>query len=151
MKTYALTLSRHFPTTHARKGEPTWFIEKIKAREKIHTIRGNYPFWEERFKKIKRHEAFLSLRYWEGEPYRSEQVEFMRLFHEHEIGIQKMELFTDGDGVARLKDFTIGGRHMSIEEVSMNDGLSKEDFREWFKNYDLTEPMAIIHFTGFRY
>jgi hypothetical protein len=36
-------------------------------------------------------------------------------------------------------------------ELSKNDGLSLPDFKAWFKNYDLSEPMAIIHFTKFRY
>ena len=26
-----------------------------------------------------------------------------------------------------------------------------DDFKEWFKGYDLSKPMAIIHFTAFRY
>ena len=28
---------------------------------------------------------------------------------------------------------------------------SFEDWENWFKNYDLAQPMAIIHFTKFRY
>ena len=30
MKTYVITFSTHFPTTHPRAGEPTHFVEKIK-------------------------------------------------------------------------------------------------------------------------
>jgi len=145
MKTYVLTLSRYFPATHARKGEPTGFIEKIKAREKIHTIRGNYPFWEERFKKIKRGEALLSLRCWEGEPYRSSQVEFMRLFHEHEIGIQRLEATPLGWFIDSYDS------DITNDDLAKGDGLSTEDFQEWFKGYDLSDPLGIIHFTKFRY
>jgi len=32
-----------------------------------------------------------------------------------------------------------------------NDGLSFDDWLDWFKDYDLTKPMAIIHFTPMRY
>lgn len=32
-----------------------------------------------------------------------------------------------------------------------NDGLSEVDWRNWFERYDLTEPLAVIHFTKFRY
>ena len=35
--------------------------------------------------------------------------------------------------------------------VAQNDGLSLEDWLSWFKNYDHTKPLAIIHFTNFRY
>jgi hypothetical protein len=38
-----------------------------------------------------------------------------------------------------------------VTDIPQNDGLSPEDFKEWFKKYDLLEPMAIIHFTKFRY
>lgn len=37
------------------------------------------------------------------------------------------------------------------ETLAKNDGLSLEDFKAWFKGADLSEPMAIIHFTPFRY
>lgn len=39
----------------------------------------------------------------------------------------------------------------AIASHAANDGLSLSDWREWFKGYDLTKPMAIIHFTPFRY
>ena len=35
--------------------------------------------------------------------------------------------------------------------LSANDGLSLKDFKSWFKGYDLSEAMAIIHITKFRY
>ena len=36
-------------------------------------------------------------------------------------------------------------------DLAKNDGLSLDDFKAWFKSYDLSQPMAIIHFTSFRY
>ena len=92
MKTYAITLSKHFLTTHKRAGEDTDFKEKFLNGEKIHTIRANYPLWEKRIKEVQEGNAVLS-----------------------------------------------------------NDGLSFEDWEDWFRGYDLSKPLAIIHFTKFRY
>ena len=38
-----------------------------------------------------------------------------------------------------------------LNELAKNDGLTLPDFKEWFYKYDLSTPMAIIHFTKFRY
>jgi len=39
--------------------------------------------------------------------------------------------------------------NLSYEDC--NDGLTSNDWLEWFKNYDLSQTLAIIHFTKFRY
>jgi hypothetical protein len=39
----------------------------------------------------------------------------------------------------------------TLENIAVNDGLSYEDWREWFKDYDLSKPLAIIQFTKYRY
>lgn len=36
-------------------------------------------------------------------------------------------------------------------DLANNDGLSLNDWLYWFKDYNYKEPMAIIHFTKFRY
>ena len=41
--------------------------------------------------------------------------------------------------------------YISLLELSKNDGLSLEDLKSWFKPYDLSKPMVIIHFGKFRY
>ena len=38
IKRYRLGVSRNFPTTHPRKGEPTYFIDSIKAKLKGHEL-----------------------------------------------------------------------------------------------------------------
>ena len=43
------------------------------------------------------------------------------------------------------------GRTPLTEDLAENDGLSFENWADWFKDYDLKQPMAIIHFTNFRY
>lgn len=140
MKTYVITVSEKFPSNHPRKGEPTNFVDQIFMGKKIHTIRGNYELWAKRIAQVEAGEAMLSLRTWEGRPYFSKQIEFLRLWKVHGVGIEKVQfsgaIFTS----IAATDF-----------VAQNDGLSFEDFRAWFKGYDLSKPMAIIHFKNFRY
>lgn len=167
MKTYVITLSKRFPTGHNRAGDLTFFHEalsnalhnteatltvddaddtSIKIYErKIHTIRANYPLWAKRIAEVERGEACLSIRQWTGKPYRSKQVEIARLTKEDGVGIQKAELTND------LAECIIGGRHYSYVDIARNDGLHPADWLDWFKGYELTQPMAIIHFTQFRY
>lgn len=156
MKTYVITLSKKFPATHKRHGEPTYFWERFSSpsftRPKLHTIRANFDLWYKRFEKIAAGEACLSVREWTGAPYRSKQKELARLTREDGIGIQKLQLEVAdklfGKYHARIDD---GYGSASIIELATNDGLSLEDWKEWFKNYDLSKPLAIIHFTSFRY
>lgn len=110
MKTYVLTVSRYFPTTHKRKGERTSFVckilhainfdeagnglYKICSNEcetscfrrlidpKIHTIRANYDLWAKRIKEVQEGKAILSIRYWSGKPY-----------HKDENGIGQVEIY----------------------------------------------------------
>lgn len=149
--------------------------------KKIHTIRANYELWKKRFDKIGAGEACLSLRYWSGKPYRSKQVEFLRLTRENGIGIQKITMrreelpdrilygaqaMEEGDSWNSL----LTGENITRTPVDMyarNDGLTPEDFIAWFaptfekarKKFatwaDLSTAMemefAVIHFTKYRY
>ena len=156
MKTYVMVLSKHFPITHCRAGEETCFKEKftlgqglvdydIPSLAKIHTIRANYPLWEKRIKEVQEGRAVLSIRQWTGKPYRSKQVEIATLTTENGVGVQLMELTND------LAECIIGDHHHSYVSVATNDGLQPADWLDWFSVYDLSKPMAIIHFTKFRY
>ena len=151
VKTYVLTVSRYFPKTHKRAGEPTYFTEKIACgvfcpgecnkcefhNPKIHTIRANYDLWENRARQINEGKAILSIRYWSGTPYRSKQVELYKL---EEIGLQKLEDPTN------FVFAPVNGKMINWEEIAKNDGLSFDDFCDWFKVRS-NKPMAIIHFT----
>lgn len=53
MKTYVITLSKVFPATHPLKGEPTGFREAFR-KNKLHTIRANYPLWKKRIAEVQR-------------------------------------------------------------------------------------------------
>ena len=59
MKTYVITLSRHFLANHKRAGEETHFKEKLLSGEKLHTIRANYPLWEKRIKEVQEGRAVI--------------------------------------------------------------------------------------------
>ena len=139
--TYVLTISEYFPQTHARKGQKTNFAHLIARWIKIHTIRSNYELWAERAKKINAGEAVLSVRCWTGKPYQTKQRE---LFVFEKIGVEKLEDPTN------FVYATVDGKVVDWGELAKNDGLSFVDFCEWFKVRS-TEPMAIIHFSNFRY
>lgn len=145
MKTYVITLSEKFPTTHTRKGQETDFRRLFLNGNKIHTIRANFPLWEKRIAQIQKGEAVLSVRQWTGKPYQSKQVEIARLKDEDGIGIQELRL-TD-----LSRPTTINGQRIELPLLAQNDGLSFNDWFNWFIGYDLSKPLAIIHFTKFRY
>lgn len=160
MKTYVITLSAVFPKTHSRAGQPTDFAENFR-KTKLHTIRANYPLWFKRFEQIDDGEACLSVRQWTGLPYRSKQLEIARLTKDDGISLQRLDFTTDRDGnvlaLFKISDAIqhLGKIHLpafpTYTNLANNDGLSLADWREWFKNYDLTKPLAVIQFTKFKY
>ena len=159
MKTYYLTLSQVFPSTNPRAGKPTFFRDKLHAAltdntdywNKLHTIRANYDFWAKRFEKIAAGKSALSIREWVGKPYGkgSSMRELALLTHEDGICIQQLRIATDSDNrrYALIDGITLP----SLRVLAHNDGLSLKDWESWFKGYDISKPMAIIHFTKYRY
>lgn len=145
MKTYVLTLSKVFPKPHKRAGEPTGFELLFKHFDKIHTIRANYPLWEQRISEIQAGGAVLSVRQWEGKPYRSKQIEIGMLTAKDGVGIQMLKM------IDLFKPAIINGHKVELPVLAANDGLSFNDWYEWFKGYDLKKPLAIIHFSELRY
>lgn len=158
-KKYVITLSQVFPVTHIRKGEPTGFKDKFLAAIgkaegkwlKVHTIRANYDLWKKRFDEIEAGRACLCIRQWTGKPYCSKQVELAVLTKEDGIGLQSLVC----NGYAWFYDTEDGTKFFTevkgLENIAYNDGLSFEDWKEWFKKYDISKKLAIIHFTKFRY
>lgn len=147
-KTYIITLSKRFLNGHPKAGKPTMFKEKFIAGEKIHTIRGNYPLWEKRIKEVQEGKAILSIREWIGVPYKEKQVIIKDLTCDDGVGIQKLT-FEGGNFGSQFVDDNYC--YAVLDTPAKNDGLSFDDFRDWFRKYNLSEPMAIIHFTPFRY
>lgn len=178
METYVLTLSQTFPVKHPKAGQPTGFAEKVQEAlnyveyfgtigmlptkcAKIHTMRDNWELWSKRFDKIYAGKACISLRIWSGKPYHSKQIEIARLTKDDGIGLQPVyitELYhiglPDMDVFMRVaggygwreEDPMIDGRIMAA-----NDGLTLQDWVPFFRKHDLSKPLALIHFTSYRY
>lgn len=136
-------ISRVFPSYHKNKGELTRFEQKIRNKNKIHTIRANYEKWKRKIDQIKNGEAVLSVRGWQGVPYHSKQNYLF--YYNQEDALEVSKLTKDENGYL-INDII----RVSEEELAKNDGLTLDEFQEWFKVFP-SEPMAIIHFTGFRY
>lgn len=156
-KTYIIMLSKVFPVTHPKAGQETGFKPKVFAArhnmpcylKKLHTIRANYPLWKKRIAEVQAGNAELSLRQWAGKPYLSKTVEIMRLNADDGVGLQKLRFTVDMDcnRVAIIDGITLP----SLRVLADNDGLSLDDWNDWFRGYDCSKSMAIIHFTNFRY
>lgn len=151
LKKHVIMLSAFFPVTHPRKGEPTGFKDKLASGEKIHTIRANYAYWKKKIDEVNLGIAYLSIRQWSGQPYKSKQVEIATITGKHNISIQKVKvdiMSLNGKhipiiGIENAKTFSNG-------TVIANDGLSEVDFCHWFKGKSLRNG-GIIHFTEFTY
>lgn len=143
MKCYPLIISEHFPSAHPRFGQKTNFNYKLQHNKKLHTIRKNYDFWKPRIDKINQGLAFLSIRIWEGKPYRSKQKEIKLLSN---LGIEMVGFNRDEAVINENPNKVI-----DIKTLAYNDGLTKDDFLDWFNIRNKHFEGCIIHFTGFRY
>lgn len=178
LRVYVLMLSKEFPKDHPKVGQDTYFDIALKMAlggykewqvdtpngtvflnvPKLHTIRKNYDRWEKRIKAVQEGKAVLSIRQWRGRPYEkgNTQIEIARLGKDDGIGIQKLNVqeYTDADDGIERAVYCIDGKPMpmlTLKQMAENDGLTVEDWKAWFKDIDLTEPLPIIHFTKFRY
>ncbi len=148
-KKVILTLCKVFPVTHSRAGEKTGFEQKLKNGIKKHTIRYNAKdVWDKRYNDISKSKKYLSVREWTGRPYNSEQREFARY---DKKGLQKITMtYSSTDEVPQC---WVEGKQVSAYDLAKNDGLSVEDFTEWFFGCNKGNVFdgVIIHFTDFRY
>jgi hypothetical protein len=148
----------------------------IGSFPKLHTIRAinksKSNTWSDKIKDVQEGKAVLVLYRWNGKPYSADGCANLFVF-----GIDAVREFIDelmksdkyryaipvidsGIGVQILSigndwhTWVLGvlcGDYPEIDEIAKNDGLSVEDFKAWFKSYDLSNFMEIIHFTKFRY
>lgn len=177
-KKYSIILSERFPVTHPRAGAETDFIGEFyhgrgcigcpnhawcdESKEgcvypfkKLHTIRANYELWKKRIEAVQRGEAVINIRVWNGKPYRSNTTLIESLSASDGVGIQKLTFLRNNlhtpcaiDG----RQFSLFSDHLEkVTRLANNDGLCLVDWADWFKGYDLSQPLAIIHFTKFRY
>ena len=148
-KKVILTLCKSFPVTHSKAGEATDFEKKLKDKSKIHTIRYNAKnVWNGWYKDIVSGKKYLSIREWTGRPYNSEQKEIAQL---PKIGLQHVTMTYSSEDA--YPEIWIDNKKVSIHEVAKNDGLSVEDFVEWFfgNNKENVFEGVVINFTDFRY
>jgi len=138
MKTHILIISKTFPKTHPRSGQPTEFWSKIQLRNKRTTIRSNYHGWKKRIDEVNNGSAIISLREWESIPYNSPQIE-LRRYSKGMISVSKLDVITHDY-------YEINDRHISTDTIAKNDGLSTQDFNAWFCNVKDGAEMAVISF-----
>ena len=142
-KQVVLMIAKNFLAYHKRAGQATDFEIKIKEKDKNHTIRPNYEKWKEKIEEVKSGKAELVLKQWEGRPYHSTPNKLSIYNDKDDVDVSKLTKTADGFFV----NDTI---KVEPEILAKNDGLSLQDFEDWFKVFP-TEPMAIIHFNSFRY
>lgn len=144
-----VSLCRVFPKGHRKAGEATDFEDKVKDGRKIHTIRYNdNDVWAKRYKDIMEGRKYLSLRQWTGRPYNSEQREIAKV---EKIGLQKVTMtYSSGDSLPQV---WIDGKPQDIEAVAKNDGMTVEEFVEWFfgNSKENIFEGVVIQFTDFKY
>ena len=141
-KQVVLMIAKNFLAYHKRAGQSTEFEAKIKDRDKVHTIRPNYEKWKEKIEEVKSGKAELVLKQWEGRPYHSTPNKLFKKKKKDDVDVSKLTKTADGFFV----NDTI---KVEPEILAKNDGLSLQDFEDWFKVFP-TEPMAIIHLNSFR-
>ena len=142
-KQVVLMIAKNFLAYHKRAGQSTEFEAKIKDKDKVHTIRPNYEKWKEKIEEVKSGKAELVLKQWEGRPYHSTPNKLSIYDDKDDVDVSKLTKTADGFFV----NDTI---KVEPEILAKNDGLSLQDFEDWFKVFP-TEPMAILHFNSFRY
>jgi hypothetical protein len=134
--------------------------------------------WFEKIKEVQEGKAVLVLYQWSGKPYRGnctnlfvfgtsavrdficdllKSDKYSRALHviDSGLGVQKFHIMEYVDENEEERACYVIDDNAKIflttYELSKNDGLSEDDFRAWFKGYDTRKPLAIIHFTNFRY
>ena len=127
------------------------YKEAFLNGRKIHTIRSNYDRWNHNIDKIQNGDLLLSLIEWAGKPYNSSQEEITAL--KSNVSVQKITMKYDS-GKKKIYCF-VDGKSIPLAIIAKNDGLSVEDFTEWFfgKNPlgDIVFNGAVIQLTDFRY
>jgi hypothetical protein len=139
------TFSTSFPSYHPRAGEPTDFIRKILAGEKIHTIRAGHR-WKDG--------DMMDFRHWSDKPYRSPMVKFWQPLPIRTQSIV-IELYNH-----YLKIRIDNKKRPVVRKLAINDGLSmgicgiaNPDFLDWFSHgkKEWEFEGQILHWTGLKY
>lgn len=146
-----ITFSTVFPSYHPRKGERTFFIEKIvegmlamgtfEVSDETLALcgrHGAYDYTKYDVEQIKYHTIRagkrwkvgdkFSPRIWSGKPYASKQIIIA-----DDIEIKKIWDFEMKPALWFDEcEFLINNKHISLNQVAKNDGLVLSDFISWF-------------------
>lgn len=166
-----IMLTKTFFAGHYREGEPTDFASKVKDGTKKHTIRCNLDYWREHLAKAQQRGGIVSLREWEGKPYRSPQREILAV-PASMVEVQELTLVRERTPYAYCYKATVDGQQVNVTRLANNDGLNATEFTDFFnplfekyaEEYSVTMPdgekakpkvislkFAVIQFTTFRY
>lgn len=130
-----LTFSRTFPSYHLRAGEGTNFIQKVLVglgvTGSIQEVGFDIENYDPKFHTVRAGERWkvgdkFSPRVWSGKPYASKQITIAP-----DVEIKKVfRIVSDGvlwyiDNQPAISD--------TIKKLAANDGLSYEEFLDWFK------------------
>jgi hypothetical protein len=141
-----ITFSRTFPGYHPRKGEPTYFVEKVCKSLSLSTLpcsqllKNGLPLFIGDLIEPKHHTIrtghrwkvgdWFSPRVWSGKPYNSKQIQFAP-----DIQIKKIWDF-DIHGTDRYlngrMEYALVGDGFDCEVIAKNNGLTLADFDDWF-------------------
>ena len=155
-----ITFSRTYPSYHLRKGQPTYFVEKIwdSLGLPLHqpTILANglneeylnFQRLGDDFIWPKHHTVraghrwkagdWFSPRVWSGKPYNSKQIIIAP-----DIQIKKTYDFELQGGKAFIHDF-MELNNIGLSTISKNDGLLLNDFVGWFNDFSKSFSGQII-------
>ena len=141
-----ITLARNFMQGHPKAGRPTYFVERAlasmgypvsdeikpfadlliyhgilhKGGEKRHTIR---------FGRRWKDGDMASLRVWSGKPYNSKQIAIAP-----DVRLRVVNIIVDYKIGFIYKEFNGSGfKTLDPNILAINDGLTFEDFSEWFE------------------
>ena len=146
-----LTFSRTFPAYHAKRGEPTHFVEKIwKYLYDLPGISWGVGEYQQRHDTHFGPEQVISVhdfapklhtirqghrwkagdmfspRVWSGKPYNSKQIEIAP-----PMEVKRVWAFEIIEGRWRLSNDEIDA--VDLNTIAENDGLTLRDFYEWFR------------------
>lgn len=152
MKTHVITLSKTFLKGHSQQGQSTYFRTKVLQGTKIHTLRTNVAYWQPKIEEVAAGKAILSIREWQGMPYRSKQEQITYLTQEDQVGFQIIDL-DFYNTCLKIGPISYDCR-IPMQQLAANDGLELLQFKEWFGLWAATQKRVTaicLHFTAFRY
>jgi hypothetical protein len=145
MKKFRMPISKTFPATHPKAGQPTWFRIGIRTGDKQHTIRCNYSYWNNIAQKVNTGEAIIVYYEWDAKPYNSKTTD---LFTSTKMYLSKLE-FADPGGVTSYNNVLvkcfIDDKPFAIpfNIIAENDYFENpHDFYDWFAG-DFTKTFAL--------